>query len=523
VKIFKQLKPKNYSRNSTKGLFLGAAEAEAEVSDNSEVKLSDVFEDYFDIFTALDTVRFIVLGRKGTGKSALGKALYSSSLDNPNFFCDFVKHNDIRLEQVVQISKTSETPIYSSFLYEWIILVKLIKLLLENQSLLLEKERKLLIKFLNKNSGFTSIDEQKAKEFFEKNSSEVEITYLKRFFTSAFKKELSISKEKAHFYELLPDLKNVIIELLKKDKLNGNENEYLLIFDDLDIDFDLKSKDKLLALISLLRITRDYNTEVFGNETNPLNAKIILLLRDDIAQELIKRASQISISMADISKLFKSYALEPLKWYEHNKYRNNEDDLAIKRFINKRILYASNKSGKGCDVNNPWSWLVKDNNSFDKQSSFKDILDITFFRPRDLLLYFRTLSNNDYKIPLEKNDLKVLKGKYLSDLIEEMESELSTIYPGDVAKIKTAFQECAGGSFDYSYFKDKLENTGFSEDIEKVAEVLFNYSYIGHLINNKEVHFKHREKSQYIEKFDKHEPLILHNAINDFFATKRRY
>jgi len=522
MRIFNKFKSNEHGNNTTKNLSLGAAEAEAEISDNSEINLVDVFEDYFDTLEGLQSVRFIVLGRKGTGKSALGKVLYSLAANNKgteeNFFCDFVRHNDIRLEQVVQITQDNASTAYSSFLYEWIILIKLIKLLIQNQSLLNEKESEMLKKFLNKNSGFTSIDQQKAKEFLEKNSSNVDITYLKRFFKMTFKKDLTISKEKAPFHELLPDLKDTIVELLKKDKNSINENEYLLIFDDLDIDFDLNSKDKLLALIALLRVTKDYNTEVFGN----LNAKIVLLLRDDIATELIQKASEMSIPMADISKLFKSYALEPLRWYEHDKYRTDENNLAIKKFINKRIIYAAKKLNMSCNEEDPWAWLIS-GSKYSKQSSFKDILDLTFFRPRDLLLFFRTLPATNYNIPLEKDDLNALTIKYLKDFMEEIESELSTIYPGDISKIRTALNECAGGSFEYSFFEKKVINTGFNGNIIKLAEVLFNYSYIGHLINNKEVHFKHREKDGLEEKFNINEPLILHNSLETFFYKTNRY
>ena len=517
MQIFDKLSSGISSKNTTKNFYLGSAEAEAETVENSEVYLLDVFEDYFNIFEGLKSVRFIVLGRKGTGKSAIGRVLYSFAANNQggeaNFFCDFVKHGDIQLEQVVQIAEKNSSQITYRFLYEWIILIKLINLLLQNQSLLDENESRLLEKFLNKNSGFTSIDQQKAKEYIEKNSSNVDVTYLKRFFKIAFQKELSTSKEKAPFYELLPDLQKVVVELLKKDKNSANRSDYLLIFDDLDIDFDLNSKEKLLATIDLLRTTKDYNTEVFGN----VQAKIILLMRDDIASELVKHAAKQSIPMPDISKLFKSYALEPLVWYEHDKYKYDENDLAIKKFINKRIVYSAKRLNMACNEEDPWSWLIAEDSFSSKQSSFKEILDFTFFRPRDLLLFFRTLPTYSFQIPLQYKNIESLKKKYLKDFMEEIESELSTTYPGDIQKIRQALAQCAGGSFDYSFFEAKMIDTGFRGDIAKLAEVLFNYSYIGHLIDGKEVHFKHRERENNQEAFNISEPLILHKAIEEYF------
>ena len=83
-------------------------------------------------------------------------------------------------------------------------------------------------------------------------------------------------------------------------------------------------------------------------------------------------------------------------------------------------------------------------------------------------------------------------------------------------------KDCGSTDFTFLTFKQNLKKYSFQGDTEKVANVLFNYSYIGHLTNNrKEVHFKFREKDWQEESFDTDEKIILHYAIRDYFFPKK--
>ncbi|EHH1051820.1 hypothetical protein J7I00_004564 [Vibrio parahaemolyticus] len=61
---------KGLSRKNKAALFFGAPEAEAESLPTSRVSLFDVYEDHHDLFNELSNEKFIVIGRKGCGKSA---------------------------------------------------------------------------------------------------------------------------------------------------------------------------------------------------------------------------------------------------------------------------------------------------------------------------------------------------------------------------------------------------------------------------------------------------------------------
>lgn len=71
--MFRQLAQNNKIDNEM--LFLGSpeAEAEAEALPNSQIPLSSVYDDYSNLVAELQYEKFIILGRKGSGKSAFAE------------------------------------------------------------------------------------------------------------------------------------------------------------------------------------------------------------------------------------------------------------------------------------------------------------------------------------------------------------------------------------------------------------------------------------------------------------------
>lgn len=64
---------------TTENLFLGNPEAESEGNNKSKIKLDDIFEDYLKVLPEIETEKFIVTGRKGSGKSAIGQVLFKKA------------------------------------------------------------------------------------------------------------------------------------------------------------------------------------------------------------------------------------------------------------------------------------------------------------------------------------------------------------------------------------------------------------------------------------------------------------
>lgn len=521
---FKTLAKKTGQSNSDY-IFLGAPEAEAEALPNSQMPLSSVYEDHHNLISSLQNEKFIICGRKGAGKSAFAEYISSISKDEANIFCKFIRQGEANLEEIIQLGKSEGHPIERENLYTWLILTNILKLFSDNQAITNNDEYKLLTLFLKKNSGYIDIREAEIKELIKKDGFEVNIEYLKRFFTSKLQRNLEIKQSKAPFYKLIPHLKETILATLKSKTEEENNNSYILFFDDLDISFKSSDPESIESITSLLRVSKEINNEFFAK--NNLESKVVILIRDDISKT-------ISPENSDTAKIFSSYSTT-INWYQDEYHKQNpETDLNIRKFINTRIKKSFKSADNKYNEKDPWYSLVEDpfktkkSNDQPQKTSFKYILDHTFFRPRDIILFFKPLQTHKYSIPLPKHEIHNLIGMYCSEVANELKNELSCFYTSEqiytifnaLGSISRLCKESTNNSIDYPQAITAITENCNNIDPEKILEDLFNRSIIGNIGINGHVFFKHREPSSEIYNLKVDHRIILHNAIKVYCSNK---
>jgi len=491
------------TKETTKNLFIGIPEAEAEANVKARVKLEDVFSDYLDVIPEIETEKFLLVGRKGSGKTAVGQHLFKKAKVDPNYFCDFVRKSDIDLEHLVQVSINEGHEIEKELLYKWIILTRILKLIVQNYAVESHSGVKLLKKFLDKNSGFIKLDRYEIKEQITAGGFTVFIEFLSRFFRASGNKTFQIKGEKAPFYKLIPHLEDAILDVLTS--VEDNDNSYLLIFDDLDIEFKANKTESVDSLLNLIRITKHYNNNFFSD--NDINAKVLLLLRNDISDVLIKKS-------ADMAKIFSSYSI-PLVWYEHDLYRRDENLLKLKQFIDSRILKALNQKGIKNIEKNPWNYLIDATDQVN-ETSFKYIINHTFYSPRDLLLLFKSIHKFNFEIPLQLNELNILIGKYAEEAKGEIDNAMAIYLNheeiGNVWKVlnETTKRQC----FTYQFLIEKIAEQKFEYDPSFIVLLMFEYSLIGNKhLNSNRVEFKYRDELMENIKLDQNMELINHRIV----------
>lgn len=472
------------SASRPKQIFLGSPEAEAESLATSRMPLHIVYEDFHGLSEALSAEKFIIMARKGCGKSAFAEYIQYKSEGDANFFCSFIKPNSINLELIVQLGKESGSAIEKETLFKWIIYTKIIEMITDNEAIKLEAPFDHLSKFIRKNRGYIAIDSLETKEAIQKQGFEIDIEHFKRFFTAKYKREFEIKQTKAPFYKLIPHLELAIKDLLLSTREIINDNAYSLFFDDLDIDYHSNKNVDKDSLLGLLRVAKHVNNDVFGK--NAIPAKVVILLRSDIAKAL-------SAYSADSAKMFSSYAV-PIDWYEVGYGKDiPEDKLTLKRFINKRIARAMETAGLSYNKANPWSSLVT-TDGFDV-SSFDFIINYTFFRPRDLILFFKPLAEETYRLPLNKSSIYILAKKYAEELVNELKNELSAFYTEEeIGNILTALNDINNeDQCPYSRAISILGERCPTLNPSKLLIDLFNRSAIGTRAANNYLYFKFRE------------------------------
>jgi hypothetical protein len=176
-----------------------------------------------------------------------------------------------------------------------------------------------------------------------------------------------------------------------------NRFDFLVLFDDLDINFKLSRDDDKSGLLDLIRVTKLSNTEFLKGT----KGKILIFIRDDVSDQLNGMA-------ADKSKIFSSYETR-LTWYDHLDIDHEESTL-LRKFINKRIKLAFDSLGQSYNVADPWVSFVENTpcREYNDNTAFKFILDFTFYLPRDLLLIFKDLEKKELPLPMKPSDVKIL-------------------------------------------------------------------------------------------------------------------
>lgn len=511
MKLFEKFTNNQVSklRKDTTNFFIGAPEAEAESTINSKVQLEDVFEDFLGVLKKLQSEKFIISGRKGSGKSAIAERISILSQNNAEYFCDFIKKGDIDIEKITQLTNKVDDSISQELLIEWIILIKLVNQLVSNEGISNQKEIQDLKVFLKKNSGFIDIKSNQIEEVIQNKGWEINVDYFKRFVSAKFGNKFDIKSGKAPFYKILPHLKSTVKELFLNTQ--NRDNHYILIFDDLDIGFNSKDKNNIKTLLNLIRIVKDFNISFFGKEG--ISAKIIILLRDDISRFLLNED-------ADTAKLFSSYEIL-LNWYQHADIYKNEDELKIKQFINKRIALNFESNEFEYDKLKPWESLIAHDETY-SHSSFKYVIDHTLIRPRDLILFFKPLSELKFTIPLSKNNINILLGKYSVEFVKEMRNELAAHYSSyEINSILDTFNSCSNESVTFKHFEEELKRNNFTENANDLLELLFDLSIIGNITEQSKTYFKHWEQDDEIFAFNKDSKIILHFTLRNYCQRRR--
>ncbi|PKK84532.1 MAG: hypothetical protein CVT49_02865 [candidate division Zixibacteria bacterium HGW-Zixibacteria-1] len=372
--------------------------------------LLECFEDHAAYREICDFSKFLVIGRKGSGKTAIYRKLLKRQ-DHDTFafghnFTDYPWHLHQRLA-------VNSMPEHEKYIHSWkyLIYISLSKILLnfdnsqpysDDAQVNLEKvERFVIDSYGTKDPDVVQIF-GKSKKLRIHPTFKIECGPLKA----------GISLEKFPMDEL-PTVFQEVNKNLQKCLINGMnpDNKYFVCFDQLDLNFDPKDNEYSSRLIGLLLAARDIFTEA---KQNNKKLSIVVFLRDDIYSHL---------QFEDKNKLTQNFMTE-IKWDE----RDNSPTL-------KKLM--ENRFNKLLSDENAIIWDDVFDESKDMsghQSKYQHILDRTFLRPRDIILFcnmvLKSFKNNK-KIDatrivnrFENIDINTARNDYSNYLLNELDDEL---------------------------------------------------------------------------------------------------
>lgn len=448
---------------------------------------------FFDVDEAKKIIGgnyFYVIGRKGSGKSAISE--YVVNISSHDTFSEKLSFKNFPFNELYSFENQSYTPPNQYItIWKYIIYSNICRLMVKNENIASEA-RNVLEKLYPPDpikSLARLIDKWTTKEFGA--------SILGTGGT------IKIDNQLSQFPNLSWIEKTNILEDIIEEYID--DAKYYIVFDELDEDYrifeDHKDMQQYIYLItSLFKAVQDIKN-VFGDKKS--NICPIIFLRDDI-YSLIKDADKNKWS---------DFKIE-LEW----------DKNKIKRLLAHRISRAIKEDGKILHFTDAWRIIFSDLpvQMGDRQQKPMHIFDYislsTHFRPRDYIKYIQVCAErtvNDGYDKIHPKTVKTMDKGFSNYMKDEIIDEIHTVLP-EIDTIFSIISQIRKWNFSINEFKttysEYLRNGTIKEkNIDFVLQTLFNFSVIGNRPGKRTVSFFKYENKE--ARFNFSENIVVHRGL----------
>jgi len=430
---------------------------------DADALLDECFEAHESYVDAVEHKRFLVLGRKGAGKTAIFRKLVRSREDSVfsigHTFDDYPWHFHDR-------QAVAGVPAEERFVHSWkyLILITLSKVLLNwdssqpwNQTALeaLAKVERFVV------DSYGSRDPDVTQVFAP--SKTLKLKGGLGFNIAGVSANLDAERLPV---EHLP----LVIQEVNKTLLNAicatlnPDNNYYVCFDQLDLRFDPDDPNYRDRLVGLLLAARDINKEA---RDAGRKMSCLVFLRDDIYQGL---------KFEDKNKLTENH-MSRIEW------DTREGSHTLKSLMEKRIASLFDVSEEGA-----WELVFDETQEMrGRQSKYQHMVDRTFLRPRDMIKYCNeTLlaykGRSDAGNLIDNKDVAAARQSYSEYLLSELEDEIFKHVP-DYEKYMELLKTLDALDFELEAFEAVCEQRSNMVPEGKgalaILRELFEFSVVG--------------------------------------------
>lgn len=489
----------------------GACDSETEATLDSGSFLQSVYFDPFNTLRALESGRFIITGRKGTGKSGFAYQMLLNPA--PERFVRILKYKHFELRALVEMADQTVNDSSRYALWKWILLCSLFEELCEDNSLQLDGDaRKDLQQARKRIAEFVSLDGLRIEEVLRKTKGVINITAFKAVGTASRSSSFDTRETQANFFGLISRVENLLLDLFKK--VRDRDNQFVLCIDDLDEGFDGSIEHKN-NLVSLIKVAKELFT-TFG--TNGVKFYPVVLIRQDILESL-------NTVDGSFNKIISSNTLM-YNWYRQSIASTDPEKVPLKRLVNERILHAYATANMPAP-SSPIDKLLGDAFPEGTKDPFKVALHGTLFRPRDLVQLFSYLGAASTGRSTITRDVytRVYRDEFSPFVIREWENELMAfLTPNEIKVILAACKSIDNETFSTATFRERLAKFQVKKSAEEVLSRLHQSGMISNIqIDNdgkKKYNWIYRSESRDNDYVDFDMPLAVHPCLKESF--KRR-
>ena len=444
-----------------------------------EARNDESLEHYFVEFPGYDSIlkgkkRFII-GRKGTGKSAILQKIRLDCNSNPTLFSTDISLRDFPLTDFKALGDRSLQD-KSKYVSAWkfLLLTEIASLFIQDNSIASCDEIDALKEFLHDNfPDGISVSETINKLRQNENKISMVISILSGEHSNSTSSETTAQ---IHYNKAVKTLESLFVRI-------RTESTFILLIDELDEGYRAKNSNLNLVILSLLRAA----DELFNFfKANSIKCIPVLALRSDIFD---------SLEDNDLNKL-DDYVLR-LNWTT-----NEKSMWSLKRIVEKRIEAAAKAKNPLYSSSDYWA-LVADNNTVPK-GLFQYICVLTFSRPRDIIKLLKYCSESISSPRLTLADVQAIEEEYSSWFYREFRDEVQSFFPC-WRNALNCISEVAKGKEKTQVLLERFDLNGEIHNwcIENkktpldVLKILFNYSVIGCINEKGRWIFKYKDEDYF--------------------------
>lgn len=440
-----------------------------------EAKNDESLDRYFVEFPGYEGIikghkRFIV-GRKGTGKSAILQKLRLQAKNSPTIFSCDISLRDFPLNDFKALGDRGlqDKAKYVSA-WKFLLLTEIASLVIQDNSIENVDEINSLKKFLNDNfpEGI-SVTETISKLRQNENKIALAMSILSGEHSNSTTTE---SLSQVHFNKAVKVLESLCEKL-------ASESIFLLLIDELDEGYRAQNSNLNVVILALLRAADELYSFF---KTSGLVCIPVTALRSDIFDNLEDN---------DLNKL-DDYVLR-LNWTTDEKA-----PWSLKKIAEKRIEATIRKSHPDFSADNYWD-LVAINNTVPK-GLWQYICILTFSRPRDIIKILKYCASTVEGGKLTLKDVQNIEVDYSGWFYREFRDEAQSFLGcwkgalncvSEVAKGKEKMEVLIRRLNDNSEVNKWCKDNG--KNSLDVIKILFEYSVIGCINENGRWIFKYKD------------------------------
>lgn len=416
--------------------------------------LERYFYDNGDVDKVLNGKIHLIVGRKGSGKTAISTYIIKSSQNTYNHMVDVISGGEIPLGLIDKF-QDSRFVGASKFVPVWryILLLELSKLVLRDESV-------------------APVESQKLSAFLKLNCPDLKakvVDYLSSTIEMGMK--LRVKVMEAHVVKKNTNREEEIDLLRYLDGLQdclirsaNLGNKYILFCDELDDIYESRPNDYNEILIGLLKAIDQINSVC---DANHKVIRAVALLRDDIYKRLqYSDRNKIKDRRIDID--WSIGRGSPMKSSLFNMI-NLRIGASIDQIPNQKTDY--------------WRRITTKKRVKGNVLPFSYLLTRTFLRPRDVIEYAKCLQRVCQQLQIPIADRKAFiaaENEYSDWFRDELVDEVSALVP-DIESVLEAIRDHGQSSF---YAKDingyfQRANIQSEVSVNNILSKLFDFSAIG--------------------------------------------